>query len=643
MKSCSAETKSIRLACTECRRRKQKCSRDWPCNPCQQRNAASRCRFHHEPRLRDLIKPEGVSRSSGDDRAETPTDQLGSAFRHLGYMPSHHLSDILTGVETIASTDTAKLCLMSPWASKLERALQILPPRSLTRPDSLVWGFLHHVNFHYYIIYPSSFLEQYQTFCTDRTENRLPDLQWTCLLLEVCACATQFLDSGDQRDLCSPVQALTERYHDTARDLGSAVRPGLGHLVHVQYLLLSCYWYKTEARLRESWYVLGASIREAQELGMHEECENGPRSEFEREMRRRVWCVLNVWDWQLASFLSRPSIICRADGCVGLPNPALDGGVLSAVVPLKLQSDLIDRLTRRYSMADGNMDPPEIHEYQQEIEAWIATFPRIYDRDSPDTSMDKTHPRIVFHRHYLQTLSLAMSLRPFKSYMTRPLDTDTKLRLRNDGVEICLRLVEEVRAFLASLHPRDSRFHFTLFITFDTAAFLCSAILQDGSLISSRGEEISHAIGSAVAVLSQLSGVAKAAKPSHSLLCRLFQRATGSLATVPVPTSRVRETAMATDCSPRSCSRDALTSSFDGPSQLDGAQTTIQTTTTLGPQSSQVVLEALASIDHLATIHRLEPPVLFPQTMSASYDSSNPACHIGKEILRHYAEVQHLV
>jgi hypothetical protein len=117
----------------------------------------------------------------------------------------------------------------------------------------------------------------------------------------VCACSTQYANAELQRkmemDLGENMQNLTERYHNAARELHSAIPVGNSHLLNVQSLLHSCYWYKSEARFVECWHVLSAAIREAQALGIHKESVTGLTSEFDREMRRRIWCVLDTWDW----------------------------------------------------------------------------------------------------------------------------------------------------------------------------------------------------------------------------------------------------------------------------------------------------------------------------------------------------------
>lgn len=175
---------------------------------------------------------------------------------------------------------------------QLERALQVIPPRPYTgqsfpnavsrpswtstltsSPDTLVQNFLNNVNFHYYIVYPPSFLERYQQWWTDRAENKPLGIQWTCLLLMVCACASQYTDLELQKklelDLGDRVQRLTEQYHEAARELGSIIPIGYSHIINVQQLLHSCYWFKSEAKFVECWHVLNSAIREAQELGEH--------------------------------------------------------------------------------------------------------------------------------------------------------------------------------------------------------------------------------------------------------------------------------------------------------------------------------------------------------------------------------------
>lgn len=116
----------------------------------------------------------------------------------------------------------------------------------------------------------------------------------------VCACSVQHTSADMRRslekDLKSTVKDLSDKYHNASRELHSVIPVGHNHMVTVQYLLHSCYWFKAEARFVECWHVLGSAVREAQMLGLHKES-TARISDFDREMRRRLWCIVDAWDW----------------------------------------------------------------------------------------------------------------------------------------------------------------------------------------------------------------------------------------------------------------------------------------------------------------------------------------------------------
>ena len=189
----------------------------------------------------------------------------------------------------------------------------------LTRQtDELVQIFFHTVNYHYYIVYPPRFLEEYQEWWERRARRQTVTLQWTALLVSICACATQHLDLDDkpriEAGLGTVAEDLTVQYNDLSRELAGMIPNGRYHILSVQRMLHSIYWYKSEARFVEAWHLIGAAVRESQELGkantvsdrgpslirvpgLHKASESTGLPEFESEMRRRVWCILATWDW----------------------------------------------------------------------------------------------------------------------------------------------------------------------------------------------------------------------------------------------------------------------------------------------------------------------------------------------------------
>lgn len=116
---------------------------------------------------------------------------------------------------------------------------------------------------------------------------------------------------------------MTDRFHKAAQKLSASTPQGKGGVVNVQQLFLAAKWYKGEACMVESWHALSIAVREAQEistsatdqttsggvfaslswnnsdrdhnLDMHKPTEGLPN--FERELRKRMWCILWTWDW----------------------------------------------------------------------------------------------------------------------------------------------------------------------------------------------------------------------------------------------------------------------------------------------------------------------------------------------------------
>ncbi|KAF5005867.1 hypothetical protein FDECE_7725 [Fusarium decemcellulare] len=560
---------SYRSACTECARRKQKvttsplfpspvaiawivsiiflcfvaftdsncaqCNREWPCNHCQKRKVADKCRFKDanqpaaEKAASENLRKRRLNNDASTDSIESEIDSGDSdGIDALGYMPSHVLFG-LTSQDEIIKASSREFVKDPKIFPQLERALQVIPPRPYT--DILVQNFLNNVNFHYYIIYPPSFLEQYQQWWSARADNRPLSVQWTCLLLMVCACASQYTDLDLQRklevDLGDTIQRLTELYHEAARELGSTIPIGYSHLINVQQLLHSCYWFKSEARFVECWHVLNSAIREAQELSMHQESKADSVPEFELEIRRRVWCVLDTWDWQISALLGRPMIIDRADCEVGLPNLGLEGTQHSPLTHMKMQSSLIRQLFGRFGLTKNVVSPPDVQEYQGIIEAWIKTFPPPFDVHNPDKSLDESCPWIVLHRHYIRTMAFSMLLDPIRVFLAKPFNirsSDAELKIRSDGIDYCLELMVSLRGFFDHVYPRDAKFHFVLFCIFDTSTVLCSAVLHDEHHTIPRREEVFKAIDEAHAMLQRLRMVTTSARTSYGILTRIVQR-----------------------------------------------------------------------------------------------------------------------
>lgn len=85
-------------ACTECRRRKQKCDRQWPCNHCQRRKVVDQCRFKDDKSEQlegawaasSDVKRKLEQHSSDDERDTEAVEVLEA----IGYSRGHVLAKL---------------------------------------------------------------------------------------------------------------------------------------------------------------------------------------------------------------------------------------------------------------------------------------------------------------------------------------------------------------------------------------------------------------------------------------------------------------------------------------------------------------------------------------------------------------------
>ncbi|KAM3528954.1 hypothetical protein NHJ13051_002100 [Beauveria bassiana] len=519
--------------CAFVHRKMLKCNRQWPCNHCQKRKVADRCRFSHATTGSSERAPSSGIRKRNrnrDEQSEPSSDEDDTQdFAAIGYGGAHFFTNLEVQNEKKPKPPAKQHFVAASNCHQLERALQVLPPRTTT--DSLVQNFLSRVNYHYYIIYAPAFLQEYREWWIARFALQPLGLQWTCLLLTVCACSAQYTDSDLKRklemELGEPVYRLSNKYHNAARELNSVIPISSNHIFNVQHLLHSSYWYKSEARFVEAWHALSTAIREAQALGMHQDQLAGSISEFDYEMRRRLWCVLDTWDWQISALLSRPKLIDRSECKVSLPALTLENYSPSPLLHMKLQSEVIGELASRFGSPREVTSPAQIDQYTRVILNWMQRFPQVYNLDKPDTSIDSKYSWVTLHRHYLHTMAHSMLIDPLRAYMARRMTANSHpddLRIRDQGIIYTMKLMSALTAFFDFLYPKDAKFHWARFSIFDTAAVLCSAILHDEDHCIPNRHEILIAIESARSMLERLALETRTAKTSFEILSKLAKR-----------------------------------------------------------------------------------------------------------------------
>ncbi|KAK5995655.1 putative transcription factor sol4-like protein [Cladobotryum mycophilum] len=485
----------------------------------------SRQVVHQPPPPMEQPQPTSHGNEEEDDDDDFDEDNLEA----IGYSAAHFLSLHRPKAEKKPKPGIKQYCRDMGDCTQLDHALQVLPPRPYT--DMLVQHFLNIVNFHHYIIHPESFVKEYELWWSDRYQNKSLPLPWTSLLMMVCACSAQYPDPQLQetleRDLGQPMQKLSEKYHTAGRELYHTIPIGNAHLYTVQQLLHSCYWFKSEARYVDCWHALTSGIREAQELGIHQEGIVPVSSAADRELRRRAWCLLSIWDWQVGSLLSRPLILDPTECDVQLPGLSLEAYEPSPVAAMTLQAEIIWKLSRRFGRPTNVTTSQTIEEYKGMVERWISRFPQPYTMENTDKRMDAVCFWITLHRHYLHTTSYTMALDPMRPYLAKPMSRNSPASeqgIRRDGVKYALKLMSKLYEFFGFIYPRDAKFHSILFYIFDTAALLCSAVLHDQDHSLPRRDECMKAIEASLNMLKQIHTVSPTAKKPYEMLSRLTKK-----------------------------------------------------------------------------------------------------------------------
>ncbi|KAE8134502.1 hypothetical protein BDV38DRAFT_273520 [Aspergillus pseudotamarii] len=275
-----------------------------------------------------------------------------------------------------------------------------------------------------------------------------------------------------ESELGEHIQSLSECYHHAARRLSSTISPGRGGLTQVQQLFLTACWFKTEALFVESWHALSSAIHEAQELGLHKNSTKVAITEFEREMRRRMWCILCAWDWQMSYLLSR-SVIINNNSPVELPNLRLESPdsqieLPSPITHMALQRQLGQMISKIFGMMDESLSPMQSVSIQEVVEKWFASLPSAFRLMDPD----------------LHAIGYMVMLKPLKQCLVQNLGQDTpsvQKGLQSSAIDYALKLMDASYRLLACMLPMNAKFHFAPFLIFDTASLLCSAIIHDHS------------------------------------------------------------------------------------------------------------------------------------------------------------------
>ncbi|KAJ4212862.1 hypothetical protein NW759_011503 [Fusarium solani] len=508
-------------ACIECRKRKKKCDRRWPCNHCRRRQSAHECKYEskvapgpNEP-VADLVTHSSIQ---GPVSVGGPAE-ASAAVISLGYMDDPVLNMIAT---TAQSNDTAKSLELSGPVLQASRAV---PPRPYT--DMLVQSFFDNVNHHYCILYQPSFQASYEAWWSRRRDVSylcaITTIALTSVILRVCSNAIQFLPKDGQdrleSELGDSATDLSQLYHEAANSLSDLLPPGVAGLVNAQQLFLGATWLKAEANFVESWHMLAGSVRQAQEIGIDTDKSTPDMTGYELDSRRRLWCALDTWDRFMTAVFNRPRII-GSENSVPYPSTTLSlSGVSSDAPSAALAKVLENQLGRVLSgTKPGNRS---LEESLATTENWMSALPQVFSFLAPEKRWDEDASWLRFQRLQLHCVGYMTQLALMKAALGVEPQQQNYIEKATDIGLLAMCVCQE---FFDLCFPQQAKYFMVSFCPFDIAAFLCSLLLRDRNRTLSKRAEMVNAVGSALSISFRLRDYTKMGESTWTILNALVSR-----------------------------------------------------------------------------------------------------------------------
>ncbi|CEJ91327.1 hypothetical protein VHEMI07047 [[Torrubiella] hemipterigena] len=313
------------ISCGECHRRKQK-----PCAHCIKRGVQDACRYEpDDDRTSYDIRPptsrrkDSLTQPSTAATPTTPTSTLSEELKQLGYTSSiTGTAGLISNLGQLGTKQQQKLPIDST-ATPYVSIIRQLPSQKCT--NILVQSFFQNVAWQYDIVDETIFNRQLtQWNSLSYAQLRLaPDslpvnLQsFPSLLFQVLAQALLFQPLVYDKSLDGlkyiPNMELSDRAEDfsnAGQELAACFRRRELTLNMVQAQLMRACFEKTTGAVVDAWHTLGTAIRNAQELGLHllgpEEMASTTVPASERDLGRKLWLMLHIWDNHMAIVLGRP-------------------------------------------------------------------------------------------------------------------------------------------------------------------------------------------------------------------------------------------------------------------------------------------------------------------------------------------------
>ncbi|KAF9453960.1 hypothetical protein P691DRAFT_718360 [Macrolepiota fuliginosa MF-IS2] len=282
---------------------------------------------------------------------------------------------------------------------EVQHLIQYLP--CVTSGNLMIDAFLKEVNWRYGIPekWFSNTCNQMWNHLQTPLQGHQLNLYWLCLFFSVLACTPPLGESSilttkppNTHDRCtyficaSTARRLAEgAYLDQPLGPSSSnvatSSPTDGSVLACLAIPLLCDFLAERGKLSEAWKLVGSGIRSAQAIGLHRDPGDQrwqEMSEGEKDLRRRAWWGLYIWDRLYSYVLGRPQMI-HGD-ISNVIKPANDDGKgrknsfsLSRMVMIQL-ADLVSEILDKCTGVEG----PTwtfLTEMDQKLQTWELSMP----------------------------------------------------------------------------------------------------------------------------------------------------------------------------------------------------------------------------------------------------------------------------
>ncbi|KAJ5946349.1 hypothetical protein N7454_003188 [Penicillium verhagenii] len=296
--------------------------------------------------------------------------------------------------------------------------------------------FLQEINRLHEMIYAPSFQSKYTAWWGTQDQGNLSgdynmsdeDMNFGLLVIRICLVSVQCLPHAK-----FPIEGVTKtspRHLEQwlcsiADEIDKSLQSKKPSLVTVQHRFYHVYYLKAQARIRECWSILSATVKDAHEVGLHLKDPGIPVTELEMEIRRRTFWTLYIMDRFMSAFFGHWPLIPEGYFDIEPPYDNLQTLTISPYLLTPFTNRVFVVKIARFLSAF--MSPPSwqhdrvdsivIADFTQRFQQVIIDpLPQAFWLENPDLTWDSVDPAIPSKREMLNLAIWATKASLYKAF-----------------------------------------------------------------------------------------------------------------------------------------------------------------------------------------------------------------------------------